>query len=101
MRPEHITAWRNEIGWSKCRLAKALGVHRRTISAWERGRQSSPPFLGLALAELKRRNNLDTVPRARLIVACLSGGRIASDRGFGEFLHRRVTHRFMLGSRRQ
>lgn len=55
MTSEQLKAWRNELGWSQWKLAKMLRVHRRTISAWEHGRQASPPFLGLALAELRRR----------------------------------------------
>jgi DNA-binding XRE family transcriptional regulator len=56
MTPQQLKAWRDELGWSQWKLAKRLGVHRRTISAWEHGRQMSPPFLGLALAELRRRH---------------------------------------------
>ncbi len=56
MNPEQLKAWRNALGWSQWKLAKMLRVHRRTISAWEHGRQSSPPFLALALNELKRRH---------------------------------------------
>ncbi len=54
MKPEHFKKWREEIGYSQGHLSRLLRVHRRTISAWEHGRQSIPPYMHLALAELRR-----------------------------------------------
>ena len=53
MTPIQFKDWRQDLAFSQFKLAKLLGVHRRTISAWEHARQAIPPFLGLALAELK------------------------------------------------
>jgi len=50
MTSDHLKAWRSQLGWSQGKLARVLRVHKRTISAWEHGRQASPPFLHLALA---------------------------------------------------
>jgi DNA-binding XRE family transcriptional regulator len=73
MTPEQLKNWRDELGWSQWKLAKLLQVHRRTISAWEHGRQASPPFLPLALAELTRRHK-PSFARARGYDLCLSAG---------------------------
>jgi len=51
--------FRDFFDFSQADLAKMLGVHIRTVSAWETDRQAIPPFLHLALAELKRRIESD------------------------------------------
>jgi DNA-binding transcriptional regulator YiaG len=46
---------REQIGLSQAELADALGVATMTVSRWEREVQAPPPYVELALAELKRR----------------------------------------------
>lgn len=45
---------REQIGLSQSELANALGVNKMTVSRWEREVQAPPPYVELALAELKR-----------------------------------------------
>jgi transposase-like protein len=49
-----LQEWRRQSCLGHGHLAALLGVHKQTVYAWERGRQSVPPFLHLALAELGR-----------------------------------------------
>lgn len=55
---------REQMGLSQSELAKALscgqspGVDVGTISRWERDQRVPPPFLALALAELRRRHQM-------------------------------------------
>lgn len=53
MNPADLKEWRDRMGWSQPHLAEALGVHPMTVSAWERGEQSFPAYLRLALAKLE------------------------------------------------
>jgi transcriptional regulator with XRE-family HTH domain len=46
---------RQQIGLSQRKLAEALGVTIRTLSRWECNAVAPPPYVELALAELKRR----------------------------------------------
>jgi DNA-binding transcriptional regulator YiaG len=62
MSPKHITAkqikqWRQGHELSQKQLAALLGVNELTISRWERGTQSAPYFLKLALESLARTVN--------------------------------------------
>lgn len=52
---DEIKAWRVERGLSQPDLAQALGVHWKTVQAWERGYQAPPLYVELALCELARR----------------------------------------------
>jgi DNA-binding transcriptional regulator YiaG len=36
-------------------MAEVLGIHKRTVAAWEQGRQAIPAFLELALETLERK----------------------------------------------
>jgi transcriptional regulator with XRE-family HTH domain len=73
MTPTQLKDWRLDLAFSQFKLARLLGVHRRTISAWEHARQAMPPFLGLALAELKRRYHQRDLPLTANN-RCLSAG---------------------------
>lgn len=52
MTPVELTAERERMGLTQARLAELLGIHARTVSSWEQGRQAIPPFLRLALQAL-------------------------------------------------
>jgi len=53
MTPAELQAWRQQQGLSQPALAELLHVHAMTISSWETGRRSIPPYLDLALAYLR------------------------------------------------
>lgn len=63
MTPAQVRDQREELDFSQQKLADALSTLAgpgfkfdvTTISRWERGVHPTPPFLDLALAELKRR----------------------------------------------
>jgi DNA-binding transcriptional regulator YiaG len=50
-----LKAQREEIRLSQSQLAAAFGVNVMTVSRWEREVQAPPPYVELALSELKRR----------------------------------------------
>jgi transcriptional regulator with XRE-family HTH domain len=52
MTPADLQAWRTSAGLSQAGLAALLGVNVMTVSRWERGLRSIPPFLHLALKAL-------------------------------------------------
>jgi DNA-binding transcriptional regulator YiaG len=54
MTPADLTAWRETHALTKVELARLLGVQPLAVSRWEAGARSIPPFLPLALAELRR-----------------------------------------------
>lgn len=49
MTPAELFSWRSKAGLSQSGLARLLGVHRLTISKWERGDREIPPYLHWAL----------------------------------------------------
>lgn len=49
MESKELKKWREDHGYSQAGLAKALQVATMTISRWETGTRSIPPFLHLAL----------------------------------------------------
>mgnify|MGYP003759421363 CR=1 FL=1 len=49
MTNEELKHWRAVNGYSQAALAKALGVASMTVSRWEMGIRTIPPFLHLAL----------------------------------------------------
>lgn len=53
MTKEELKQWRAASGYSQARLAKALGVASMTVTRWEMGIRSIPPFLQLALKALE------------------------------------------------
>jgi DNA-binding XRE family transcriptional regulator len=53
MTPTELTERRKALGLTQTELAKALGVSRATIAAWEGGRFNIPPYLWLALKALQ------------------------------------------------
>ena len=53
MTKEELKQWRAENGYSQGRLAKALGIASMTVTRWEMGIRSIPPFLHLALQALE------------------------------------------------
>ena len=52
MTPDDLRARRLALGMSQSQLARALGIHVRTISKWERGVHTIPPHVALALDAL-------------------------------------------------
>ena len=55
MQPQEIKTRREALDLSQKQLADAFGVHVRTVSAWEQGKQRAPEYVELALCELARR----------------------------------------------
>lgn len=55
MTPKEIKARREALSLSQTDLAEALGVHKRTVAAWEQGRQKIPAYLALAFETLERK----------------------------------------------
>jgi transcriptional regulator with XRE-family HTH domain len=51
---KELKTWREVNGYSQARLARALAVAVMTVSRWERGVRSIPPFLRLALRWLEQ-----------------------------------------------
>jgi len=49
MTNDELRKWRRVNGYSQARLAMSLEVAVMTVSRWERGVRSIPPFLKLAL----------------------------------------------------
>lgn len=49
MKPKELQAWRAKHGFSQVKLSKALRVDVMTVSRWERGLNTIPPYLPLAL----------------------------------------------------
>ena len=52
MTPTEIKAWREERGLSQREMADVLGVRQATVSRWESGERTPPPYLRLALEML-------------------------------------------------
>jgi DNA-binding transcriptional regulator YiaG len=55
MTAQELRERREALSLSQGKLAALLGVDVMTISRWERGVRTMPPFLGLALEALERR----------------------------------------------
>jgi transcriptional regulator with XRE-family HTH domain len=53
MKIDELKKWRVKNGYSQAKLAKALGVASMTVTRWEMGIRSIPPYLHLALRALK------------------------------------------------
>ena len=53
MTPEYLKEWRKKNGLSQSGLAKKLNVATMTVSRWETGLRSIPPFLSLALQAIE------------------------------------------------
>jgi transcriptional regulator with XRE-family HTH domain len=49
MTSKELKQWRADNGYSQAKLARALDVVVMTVSRWETGLRSIPPFLHLAL----------------------------------------------------
>jgi len=49
-----LKKWRNKHGYSQASLAKTLGIHKMTISKWERGERKIPALLQWALKGLEK-----------------------------------------------
>lgn len=56
MTPADLTSEREKLGVSQAELSRALGLSRGAVSLWESGKRAIPPYLGLAIAELGRRD---------------------------------------------
>ena len=54
MEPDELKRWREDLGFTQEELAKELQVASNTVSRWERGDREIPPYLELALKQLKR-----------------------------------------------
>jgi len=57
MTPAELKAKRAALGLSQGQLARVLGVHRQTVSKWERGVYEIFPWLPLALDGLLKTHN--------------------------------------------
>jgi transcriptional regulator with XRE-family HTH domain len=53
MTRDELRKWRTGNGYTQARLAKALGIASMTVTRWEMGIRSIPPFLHLALKALE------------------------------------------------
>ena len=53
MTRDELKKWRDGNGFTQAKLAKALGVASMTVTRWEMGIRSIPPFLHLALKTLE------------------------------------------------
>ena len=53
MTKDELKTWRADNGYSQAKLAKALGVASMTVTRWEMGIRSIPPYLHLALKALE------------------------------------------------
>lgn len=49
MTPSDLRTWRETAGLSQSGLAALLGIRQNTVSRWELGTRSIPPYLGLAI----------------------------------------------------
>lgn len=54
MTSKNLKKRREKLDLSQSQLAEVLGIHTRTVSAWETDRQSIPAYLGLALSRLEQ-----------------------------------------------
>ena len=101
MKPHSIRRLRHALGWTQARLALVIGVHRGTVSRWERGKQapSRDRSNGLQLlaasmrrkprqvvshrtkeasALVRERREIEARLNGRQIVASVSGGKDSS-----------------------
>jgi len=53
MTRDKLKEWREVNGYSQARLAKALGIASMTVTRWEMGIRSIPPYLHLALKAIE------------------------------------------------
>ena len=53
MKNDELKRWRAENGYSQAKLANVLGVASMTVTRWEMGIRSIPPYLHLALKALE------------------------------------------------
>lgn len=61
MTPADLQFWRKQQGLSQEALSALLGIDHMTVSRWERGERSIPPYLhwalyGIAAAEVNRQS---------------------------------------------
>ena len=70
MTSAELRAWRTSLGISQAMLARLLKVDVMTVSRWERGVRSIPPFLDLALEHLE-----PAIVAANRVVAAAKRGR--------------------------
>jgi DNA-binding transcriptional regulator YiaG len=54
MTADQIKQWRKKVNVSQTQLATLLKVDVATVSRWERGIQTAPAFLALALQTINR-----------------------------------------------
>lgn len=55
--PAEVRAARQRLGLTQAELAARLGVDVMTISRWERGARTPPPYLAQTLAALENAKN--------------------------------------------
>jgi transcriptional regulator with XRE-family HTH domain len=53
MTRDELRKWREVNGYSQARLANALGIASMTVTRWEMGMRSIPPYLHLALKAIE------------------------------------------------
>jgi transcriptional regulator with XRE-family HTH domain len=55
MKPDDLKARREALKLTQDQLARELGIDVMTVSRWERGARSIPPYLSLAIETVERR----------------------------------------------
>lgn len=65
MKSKELKEWRDAHGYSQTKLASALKVAVMTVSRWETGTRSIPPFLHLALRCLEIEGIRSTEPEMK------------------------------------
>jgi len=65
MDADELREKRKALEMTQAQLAKALGVNIMTVSRWERGLRSIPPYLSLALEAIEAKQKKEVRKRTR------------------------------------
>jgi transcriptional regulator with XRE-family HTH domain len=65
MDADELREKRKELKTTQAQLAKALGVNIMTVSRWERGPRSIPPYLSLSLEAVEAQQKKKVSKRAK------------------------------------
>lgn len=58
MTPTQLKAWREKANFSQQKLADILGVDHMTVSRWERGFYTIPPYLHFVLKYIEEKKTV-------------------------------------------